>query len=213
MLNYIKSAHQQNSDSLDKNPYTLMHFDYKVSRKMFVDYCDKYLKDVYFDLAPLISIPLYQQHKTIEYIYENKFNHNVTQAEAEAAANSHNVRLFEHPETRSAGVILKSRCTSKIGDADICEITAHSFKGIDRVEYVPVHGGDGHMHDVPVHWIEYVPVYKVTPMIVKDTHQNKSEYEQNYSSSNYNDLINRFGAMSDIIYKKRIFSFLMKDNK
>ena len=212
-LNYIKSAHQQRSDSLDKNPYSLMHFDYKVSRQNFVDYCDKYLKDVYFDLAPLISIPLYQQHKTIEYIYENKFNHNVTQAEAEAAANSHNVNLFKHPETRSEGVILKSNFTAQAGDADICEVTAYSFKGIDRVEYVPVHGGDGHMHNVPVHWIEYIPVNKVTPMVVKDTHQNKIEYEQQYSSNNYNDLISRFGAKSDIIYKKRIFSFLMKDNK
>ena len=203
-LNYIKSEHQQRSDSLDKNPASLFHFDYKEARKMFVDYCDKYLKDVYFDLAPLISIPLYQQYKTIEYIYEGKFNHNVTQAEAESAANSHDVNYFKHPETRSTGVILKSDFASKAGDADVCNITAHSFRGVDRVELVPMMGGDGKMHTVPVNWIEYFPISRVTQMLVKDTHQNKSEYEENYSSNNYSDLISKFGATSDIIYKKRI---------
>ena len=212
-LNYIKSKHQQNSDSLDKNPASLMHFDYKVARQMFVDYCDKYLKDVFFDLAPLISIPVYQQYKTIEYIYENKFNHNVTQAEAESAANSHNVNLFKHPATRSLGVILKSRFVAKEGNADVCEITAHSFEGIDRVEYVPTLGGDGRMHNVPVHWIEYRPISKVTPLLVEDTHQDKIEYESAYTGGQFNDLINKFGVTGDIIYKKRIFSFLMKDNK
>lgn len=210
-LNYIKSQHQQNSDSLDKDPETLKHFDWKEAKAIFVNYCDKYLKDVFFDLAPLISIPLYQQHKTIEYIYEKKFNHNVTQAEAEAAANSHNINFFKHPATRSLGVILKSRFMKQEEDSDICEITAHSFQGFDRVEYVPVVGGDGKTHMVPVPWIEYDPISKVTPILVKDTKQDKATFDQSYGSGGFNDLLNKFNSTGDIIYKKRIFSFIMKD--
>ena len=213
VLNYIKSEHQQYSDSLDRDPETLKHFDHKEAKKIFVDYCDKYLKDVFFDLAPLISIPLYQQYKTIEYIYENKFNHNVTQAEAEAAANSHNIKFFMHPATRSAGVILKSRFMKKEENSDVCEITAHSFQGFDRVEYVPTMGGDGKMHMVPVPWIEYDPISKVTPIVVQDTKQDKPTFDQNYGNGGFNELLKKFESTGDIIYKKRIFSFIMKDKQ
>lgn len=212
-LNYIKSEHMQNSTSLDKNPDELMHFDFKVAKKMFVDYCDKYLKDVYFDLAPLISIPLYQQYKTIEYIYEDKFHANVTQAETESAANSHNINIFRHPATASAGVILKSFFQKKEDKSDVCTIRAHSFSGTDRVEMVPVFGGDGKTHLVPVHWVEYKPIFKDTPFVVTNTDQNKVEFENNYSSGGFDNLLNKFAGGSDIVYKKRLFSFIPKDNK
>ena len=215
ILNYIKSQHMQYSDSLDRDPETLFHFDWVVAKEMFVDYCDKYLKDVYFDLAPLISIPLYQQHKTTEYIYEDKFKfaHNVTQAEVESAANSHPISLFKHPATRSLGVILKGGYKSSKGQQDVCEITAHSFKGTDRTAFVPTLGGDGRMHNVPVHWVEYSPISKVTPFIVSDTKKNKMEFESAFSGGEFNQMLNTFAQKSGTLYKKRIFSFVTKDNK
>ena len=211
-LNYIKSGHMQGSDSLDKDPNSLMHFDHKVAKDLFVKYCDKYLKDVFFDLAPLLSIPIYQQNKTIEYIYENKFKHNITQAEAESAANAHDINYFKHPKTRSAGVILKSDFARTEGESDVYNVTAHSFEGIDRVEIVPTMGGDGKMHNVPVKWIEYKPINRVTPLVVMDTKKDKGEFDSSFSAGQFKDLLSKF-VSSDIIYKKRIFSFLAKDNK
>ena len=211
-LNYIKSMHMQGSDSLDKDPTTLFHFDYKVAKQMFLDYCDKFLKDVYFDLAPLISIPLYQQYKTIEYIYEDKFHANVTQAETESAANSHNINMFTHPQSVTHS-ILKSNFVKKSDDCDVCTITAYGFKGIERVEYVPVWGGDGRSHNVPVHWIEYIPVSKETPFVISNTNKNKAEFESSYNGGGFDKLLNKFAGGSDIIYKKRLFSFVPKENK
>lgn len=213
MLNIIRSGHMQGSDSLDKNPKDFMSFDYKKAKDLFVNYCDKYLKDVFFDLAPVISIPLYQQHKTIEYIYKNKFAHNVTQLEAEAAANSHDINLFKHPATRSAGVILKSFFQRKEADVDICNVTAYSFEGIERIEYVPTLGGDGKMHNVPVHWIEYLPIEKTTPFAVTDTKNDLAGYKALYETGKFNEMINKFNHSGDMIYKKRLFSFVLKDNK
>ena len=214
VLNYIKSQHMQGSDSLDRNPNTLFHFDWKVAKEMFVNYCDKYLKDVFFDLAPLISIPLYQQHKTSEYIYDEKFKfaHNVTQQEVESAANSHPISLFKHPATRSLGVILKGDYRASNDKNDVCEITAHSFSGTDRVAYVPTMGGDGRMHNVPVKWVEYKPISKVTPFIVSDTKKSKLEYESALNAGEFNQMLSTFAQSSDILYKKRIFSFVTKDN-
>ena len=211
-LNFVKSMHMQGSDSLDKNPAALMHFDYKVAKKIFIDYCDKYLKDVYFNLAPVISIPVYQQHKTIEYIYENKFKHNVTQSETESAANSFDINLFKHPATRSLGVILKSHFDEKVDNADRYIISAHSFEGIDRVTYVSVYGGDGRYHDVPVHWVEYLPIVKDTPFMIADTNADKLGFQELYKTGKFNTMMEKFGvSASGTSYRKRLFSFLPKE--
>ena len=201
----------QGSDSLDKNPDSFVHFDHKVAKEMFVNYADKYLKDVFFDLAPLISIPLYQQHKTLDYIYERGFNRHTTNAEVESAANSHNINLFKHPATRSAGVILKSRFEQEYKDYDVCTIDAYSFEGIDRIAYVPVMGGDGHMHNVPVHWIEYRPIKASTPFVVSDTNNDKTTYYNDYNNGKFNEAINKFGNSSAILFKKRLMSFVAKN--
>jgi hypothetical protein len=210
-LNYIKTGHMQGSDSLDKNPNAFIHFDYKVAKELFINYCDKYLKDVFFDLAPVISIPIYQQHKSLDYIYEKGFNRSVTDAEIESAANSHDINLFKHPATYSTGVILKNHFDFESEDSDVCTIQAYSFSGTDRVAYVPVLGGDGHMHNVPVHWIEYNPIRKDTPFVVRDTKGDKSEYEQGNSEGKFNNTINRFGNSSAILFKKRLMSFVPKN--
>ena len=210
-LNYIKTGHMQYSDSLDKNPDAFVHFDYKVARQSFIDYADKYLKDVYFDLAPLISIPIYQQHKTHDYMYEKGFNRSTTNAEVESAANSHNINLFKHPATRSTGVILKSSFSSHDGNSDVCNIRAYSFSGTDRVAYIPVMAGNGRMYDVPVPWIEYNPIQKDTSFVVTDTKEDKETYQQDAASGKFNDLINKFGNSSAILFKKRLMSFVPKN--
>ena len=168
---------------------------------------------MFYTLKFLISIPLYQQHKTIDYIYKGTFKHNVTQAEAESAANSHDVKLFMHPQTRSDGVILKSKFSNTVGKADLVTINAHSFRGEDRVSYIPVMGGDGKLHDVPVHWVEYFPICRETPFVVTDTEASLSGYKTLYESGKFNDIINKFSGSSDMLYKKRLFSFVLKDNK
>ena len=209
-LNYIKTGHMQGSDSLDKNPDSFIHFDHKEAKKLFINYADKYLKDVYFDLAPLISIPIYQQHKDINYIYEKGFNRKTTNSEVESAANSHDINLFKHPNTYSQGVILKSKFDYSSEDSDVCTINAYSFSGTDRIAYVPTLGGDGRTHNVPVHWIEYNPIMRETPFVVRDTEDDKSKYKEDYNSGKFNNTINKFGNSSAILFKKRLMSFIPK---
>lgn len=207
-LNYIKSGHMQGSDSLDKNPDSFIHFDYKVARELFLNYADKYLKDVYFDLAPLISIPIYQQHKDLDYIYGRGFNRSTTNSEVESAANSHNINLFKHPDTRSTGVILKSTFSAHEGESDVCNIRAYSFSGTDRIAYIPVMAGNGKMYDVPVPWIEYNPIYKDTSFVVTDTQDDKAKYQEDTAAGRFNGVINKFGNSSAILFKKRLMSFI-----
>lgn len=211
-LNYIGSGHLQGSKYLDFGPENLRHFDYEVCHKNFINYCDNYCKEIYFALAPLVAIPLYQQYKTREYIYDGKFGHNVTTAEAEAAANNHDWKLFKHPATRSLGIILKSKFNKKNDTVDECTITAHSFQGIDRVTYVSVYGGDGRYHQVPVHWIEYSRIQKDTPFAIGRAKESEyPEFSASYSGGSYKELLSRYQISDTVLYKKGLFSFVKKD--
>ena len=209
-LNYIHAGHLEGSEYLDCGPQKLRHFDYEECHRNFINYCDRYCKEIYFALAPLVAIPLYQQHKTREYIYDGKFGHNVTTAEAEAAANNHDWKLFKHPATRSLGVILKSRFAKVNDTVDECIITAHSFQGIDRLTYVSVYGGDGKYHQVPVHWIEYNRIQKDTPFAIgRAKEDNWPEFNTNYG--NYKELLSRYQISDTVLFKKGLFSFVKKD--
>jgi hypothetical protein len=44
------------------------------------------------------------------------------------------------------------------GQTDETCITAYSYDIEKRVDFVPVYGGDGYFHDVPVEWDEYLPL-------------------------------------------------------
>ena len=211
-LNYINSGHMRNSRYLDYNAQELKSYSYDIAHKNFVGYCDGYCREIYFDLAPLICIPLYQQHKTREYIYNGQFGHNITQAEAEAAANDHGWNLFKHPATRSLGVILKTRYIRKNNEADECVVTAHSFSGTDRVTYVSTYGGDGKWHQVPVHWIEYNPISKDTNFVVGTAKEdNYPDFSKNYNGGSYKDLLSGYSFADKVLYKKGLFSFVKKD--
>ena len=211
-LNYISSSHMRTSNVLDYTASSLRDFDYDKCHKKFVDYCDRYCKEIYFDLAPLISIPLYQQHKTREYIYDGKFGHNITQAEAESLANKHSWDLFKHPATRSLGIILKSRFTKVNDKVDECIVTAHSFSGTDRVTYVSVYGGDGKYHQVPVHWIEYNPISKDTSFAVgRAEEDNYPDFRSSYVQGSYKNALSRYNMADNVIYQKGLFSFVKKD--
>ncbi len=155
MVNYICSKHSQSFD-YSASPNTYISYDYKVSRNSFVTYCDEFIKHLFFDLAPLLSIPLYQMHKPKEYIYEKDIASNYSYYEHETIANSMNQDLFMPKNCDpSLPVMIKSVSAKKKGEVDHIKVHTYSYKTTPKIDYVPVLGGDGITHDVPVHWIQY----------------------------------------------------------
>lgn len=67
-LNYISSIHSQTEDYFIE-PSKYSSYSYDESRNKFIEYNCHFLEALYFDLAPLLCIPLYQQYKPVEYIY------------------------------------------------------------------------------------------------------------------------------------------------
>lgn len=165
-LNLIQSAHSQGT-ALFVNADELRGFDYEKVEKNFIEYNDNYFKALFFDFAPLLCIPLYQQHKAHEYIYKNNVGSNINCFEHEVVANHFNLDLFR-PLKAKTDVILKTKALQSVGDSDIVNVTSHSFDTVKHIEYVSKLGGDGRFHSVPVEWIEYVPVSAENVITVSD---------------------------------------------
>ena len=86
----------------------------------------------------------------------SKCGRNFNPYEAECLANS--VEDEFAPQNAKTRSILKTKVVSSEKGRDIFEVTAHAFDSAQRVDYVPVLGGDGRMHSVPVIWEEFIPI-------------------------------------------------------
>lgn len=185
MLNFITSVHSQ-GNALFCDPKMFYEIDYEVLKDKFISYNDNYFKSIFFDLAPLLSIPLYQQHKAHSYIYKGTVPTNFTRQEHEAIANRFDPKSFAHPDSKTQAILKTTAVKNGIHDS-VC-VTAHTFDAIDRVDLVPVMGGDGRMHSVPVHWYEYIPLTQDTNVNVDDIGGDRVKFN---SLGNNNMIFNR----------------------
>ena len=172
-LNFIRSEHSENWD-MSTSPENYYSYDVDIVKKKFLSFNENFFRSMFFDLAPVLSIPLYQQQEPKEYIYGGVFNRNLTSYESEALANSIGTGVFAHSATNS-GVILKTALMNKLGKSDRVKVKALSYRTEQRCDTVMVFGGDGRMHGVPVFWDEYIPIVKYTTMDLKELGYGDSE--------------------------------------
>lgn len=203
-LNYIKTVHSQTFD-YSGSPLNFIDFDIQKSKDKIMNYCSQYFDSLYFDLAPILSIPLYQNNKAREYIYKDNAKERVTSFEVESLANSYNHSLFM-PKDCSTDLILKSKFISRDGKVDAINIEAHGYKAIPHTDLVPILGGDGHMHPVPVMWYEYIPVMKSTPFLVQSIDSTRykfdsKDYKNVFTNRNVNNVYYQKGLVSALLNK------------
>lgn len=171
--NKIVSEHAQrwNMDTSANNYYS---YDIDIAKQNFLEHNSKYFKSLFFDLAPLLSIPAYHEQPSV--VFDPIECHsNYSYYEHEIMANVIGARCFKH-EKSDTEIILKAKHLYSSGKTDCVEIAAHSYTGIPRVDFIPTLGGDGRMHAVPVPWVEYVPVCNVTNIAVKRVGLTQNEF-------------------------------------
>ena len=158
-INFIIPAHLAGT-SLSDDPGRFRGYDLESMRKNFQEFNESVFKSLYFSLAPLLIVPLYQQMRTRRAIYGEDAKKRSAFWEHEAIANYYGDKCFAHPASVTKN-ILKTQCVSRddAGQGTV-EVTASGFRGEDRVDHVSVYGGDGRFHAVPVPWTEYLPVQK-----------------------------------------------------
>ena len=210
-LNYIKSKHMQKAD-IDGDPGRFVNYDYEVARKTFIDYCDQYFESFYFELAPLLSIPLYQQHRSFEEIFKGTVDPNITSLETEVIANRYDEALFKDPASVTPAILKRSVVRKNGQQGDIVNIRAYSYRTVAHTEYVTKMGGDGFPHNVPVVWYEYIPLTKVTPIAVQTCRTTEKKFRYNIQNQALRDFLSRISEKGVIIYQRGLVSFLLRSN-
>lgn len=204
MINIIASKHSQSFD-YSANPNHFYGYDYETCKTNFISYCDNYIQSLFFDLAPLLSIPLYQMHKPHEYIYDKDWGNNYSSFEQEAIANGMDKKCFmPNGADPSLPLLIKTRSSTKVGKIDRVNIHTYSYHTTQMVDYVTVHGGDGHNHQVPVHWIKYDRVDSDNQIGVRYIGSSKRHVQQMYDEGKLTSILKNSGAM---YYERGLLSF------
>lgn len=194
-INVLYSRHL-NKAVIDTDPSHFQHWDYDAAWANFIRFNEKYFKDAYFSLAPLLAIPLYQQMRSHEDIWKGVIGGEASSFwEHEAIANFHGERKFQHPSciTRS---ILKTKVTRRENGESTVAVTAYGYRGVKRVDHEDVYGGDGKWHDVAVEWVEYLPVNRTSNLCLTEASAPSEVFKR------------RVAASSESAYRRSILSFL-----
>jgi len=166
MINVVEAGHMRQTD-ISGDPWKFHAYELAQARSFFNGYHNDFFKSFYFGIAPLLAIPLYQQHRPHADIYRDTCSHQPCFWEHESIANYHGEAAFRHPEcvTRS---ILKTAMHDDADGAQKVRVTASGFRSVKRVHYVSMRGGDGRSHRVPVQWDEYFNVENSADMLVRE---------------------------------------------
>jgi hypothetical protein len=208
MINTVVSQHLQNSD-ISGNPSFFRNYELAQVRKSFNEYSNEFFYSFFFAIAPILAIPLYQQHRSTLDIYKDVYNNGVSFFEYESLANAYSEENFA-PAQALTPSILKTQLLERNRDKSRVKVTAHAFCGAERIDYVPVYGGDERWHDVPVHWIEYLPVTRDRCLTVRavegETHQ---ETSANLISEEFKKYYQDYGvSFDDLKWRRNLVSFL-----
>lgn len=154
--NKIITKHSRRRD-LFPRPSAYVSYSFDIIRENFKKTNEDFFKAVYFDFAPLLAIPIYQERPvhSLKPIPEKPRTYSY--GEFEAMANALDKASVVHPSTATPA-ILKTSFISSEGDLDVIDVHAHTYETLPRVDFVMVLGGDGRMHSVAVPWDEYLPL-------------------------------------------------------
>lgn len=155
-INRIHTEHSQGR-ALRLMPSEYHSYSYDEIRTSFIEKNKQYFAAVYFDFAPILAIPAYQERPVHSLDPLPDYTRLYAEKESEALANLAPKNVIAHPDSQTP-VILKTEFLGREGEMDRVRITADSYRIFPRIETVSVHGGDGHWHEVPVHWDEYDPL-------------------------------------------------------
>ena len=154
--NQIVSKHSQGrAINLEASGYISYSFD--IIKENFNNKNTDFFKAVYFDFAPLLAIPIYQERPVHSLKPIPEYSQLYSLKECEVLANAMNPKYLVHPKTKTPA-ILKTAYVNTKNKVDETRITAYSYDIEPRFDIVPVLGGDGRYHNVTVPWDLYIPL-------------------------------------------------------
>lgn len=192
--------------NINKNYYNDFSFD--VIKEKYFEINKEFFSNFYRLFLPILTIPIYHQHKSQDYIYGNEFNYNYNPYSSEVMANLLGEDVFSHPETTTHS-ILKTNTIKTKGDIDLVEVIGNSYKEVSRVEYVPVRANNGRVYDVPVDWVEYVPLTAYNKMEIKKLNIKENEFENSINNDEFSKATNN----KRYAYKNNLFAIFNNESE
>lgn len=202
MINTIIPEHLQSLD-LDMDPKRYENFDYDKAESDFYNINARYFRAIYFSLAPLLCVPMYQQIRSQEDIYGRDMQRHSAFWEHEALANFWGQDHFKHPQCVT-DCILKTEKTKASADSFSIMVYAYGYRVEKRISYITKWGGDGRTHQVPVYWDEYLPVTgKGSMNITEDNHYDDAKATQHQRIAHVAEVLKASGMD---VYRRHIVS-------
>ena len=182
--------------SLDGEPGRYRSCDFGEIRRIFQEYNEGWFRHAFFALAPLLAVPLYQQHRSHETIWKCLQDRASAQPEHEALANYLGEGRFRHPASATRNILkTEARRGAAEGEQRVA-VTAYGFRTEKRTDYVGTWGADGRMHQVPVEWLEYLPVSRRSEMDVVDAEGLPRREFEGAASEAWGEFLRRHRAMA-----------------
>lgn len=154
--NRIISNHSQGR-VINLLPKHYISYSFDIIKENFIGKNINFFKAVYFDFAPLLAIPVYQERPVHSLKPIPDYSQLYSLKECEALANAVDRQYVVHPQTKTPAILKSSFVCSENNIDETC-ITAYSYDIEKRIDIVTMRGGDGHYHNVPVEWDEYLPL-------------------------------------------------------
>lgn len=141
MINTIIPEHLQELD-LDLNPDQYRNFDYEKAKEDFYAINSRYFRAIYFTLAPLLCVPMYQQIRPQHDIYGRDMRQHSSFWEHEALANFWGQNHFKDPDCVTDCILKTSEQQNGDNNSTIT-VYAYGYRSVERLTYVSKYGGDG----------------------------------------------------------------------
>ena len=154
--NIIISEHSQNKILAPKiKDYHSNSYD--VIKENFIKKNMAFFENMYFDLAPLLAIPILQEESSKLLELENKSGRLYSHKEYESLASRLDfIKVFNL--NAKTPIIYKAKYLNTSKQVDNICISAYAYDIIPNIDYVTMYGGDGNLHSVPAPWDEYILV-------------------------------------------------------
>jgi len=172
-INMVEPTHVAATD-ITASPSIFESLSLADARAFFADFNTDYFKSIYFTFAPLWAIPLLHDEPPPRPTPAHSSAPHCSTWEQEVLANHIGDESFRHPDSITENILRASAHPRADGTSTVT-VTATGYAGAPRVDYIPVYGGDGNWHDVPVHWTEYTAVSRDSSMLVGPVHDSAQQ--------------------------------------
>lgn len=203
MINTINSKHLQEFN-VNMDPSQYKNFDYDKAKEHFLNVNMQHFREIYFGLAPLLCVPMYQQVRSDKDIHGTDTQDTSSSFwEHESLANFYGEEKFSAFDCVTDSILKTEQVPC--ADTSMVKVHAHGYKKEKRVTYVEKMGGDGELHQIPVEWYEYLPVTGEGVIFMKEG--NLDGYNDATTQTQRMNYINNMLEKEDMtLYRRHIAS-------